>query len=211
MSVTLLDAALRGTVELAAAAMLVLAIAAMLARRAAVAIGLVTAQAACLAIALLAEAWLQAAWPLLAVAAFTLATKAVALPLGLRSIAPGLSDAPARNPIGSASAAVALAGLALVAMPHAAGPAMAVAFAVMLVGGSAVMRRDAGLARPVSARPVSVGPVIGVLVLENGLVLALGVAPGLPGVGLLALATAALPAAFLLLLVRRLLPAQANP
>lgn len=206
MSVTLLDAALRGTVELAAAAMLVLAIAAMLARRAAVAFGLVTAQAACLAIALLAEAWLQAAWPLLAVAAFTLATKAVALPLGLRSIAPGLSDAPARNPIGSASAAVALAGLALVAMPHAAGPAMAVAFAVMLVGGSAVMRRDAGL-----ARPVSVGPVIGVLVLENGLVLALGVAPGLPGVGLLALATAALPAAFLLLLVRRLLPAQANP
>ena len=206
MNGTLLDAALRGTVELAGAAMLVLAIAAMLARRAAVAVGLVTAQAACLAIALLAEAWLQAAWPLLAVATFTLATKAVALPLALRSIAPALSDAPARNPIGPASAAVALAGLALVAMPHAAGPAMAVAFAVMLVGGLAVVRRDAGL-----AAPVVIGPVIGVLVLENGLVLALGVAPGLPGVVLLALATAALPATFLLLLVRRLLPAQANP
>ena len=206
MNVTLLDAALRGTVELAGAAMLVLAIAAMLARRAAVAVGLVTAQAACLAIALLAEAWLQAAWPLLAVATFTLATKAVALPLALRNIAPALSDAPARNPIGPASAAVALAGLALVAMPHAAGPAMAVAFAVMLVGGLAVVRRDAGL-----AAPVVIGPVIGVLVLENGLVLALGVAPGLPGVVLLALATAALPATFLLLLVRRLLPAQANP
>ena len=103
MNVTLLDAALRGTVELAGAAMLVLAIAAMLARRAAVAVGLVTAQAACLAIALLAEAWLQAAWPLLAVATFTLATKAVALPLALRSIAPAPRPTPPGRRLGRAS------------------------------------------------------------------------------------------------------------
>lgn len=192
----LLDTALRGTVGLAGAAMLVLAIAALLARRPALAVALVAIQAACLAVSLLAEAWRQAAWPLVAIAVFTIAAKAVALPLGLRGITAALVEPPARDPIGPAAVAIALAALALVAMPQAAGPTMATAFAVMLVGGWALVRRNAGL----------VGPVVGVLVLENGLVLALAVAPGLPGVALLALATAALPAAFLLLLVRRLLP-----
>ena len=77
---------------------------------------------------------------------------------------------------------------------------MAVAVAVMLVGGLALMRRDAS----------AFGPVAGMLVIENGLVLALGVAPGLPGAAPLALATAALPAAAVLVLMRRLLPGPAR-
>ena len=85
-------------------------------------------------------------------------------------------------------------------MPPAVDPAIAVALAVMLVGGLALARRDGG----------AIGPVIGVLVLENGLVLALAVAPGLPGAALLAIATAAMPAAAVLVLMRRLLPGRAG-
>ena len=200
MSAALLDTALRGTVGLAGAAMLVLAVATLLARRAAVAVGLVATQAACLAVALLAEAWLQASWSLAAVAVFTIAAKAIAPPLGLRAVSHALAEAPARSLIGPAAAAVALAGLAVVAMPPTVDPAIAVALAVMLVGGLALARRDGG----------AIGPVIGVLVLENGLVLALAVAPGLPGAALLAIATAALPAAAVLVLMRRLLPERAG-
>ena len=200
MSAALLDTALRGTVGLAGAAMLVLAVATLLARRAAVAVGLVATQAACLAVALLAEAWLQASWSLAAVAVFTIAAKAIAPPLGLRAVSHALAEAPARSTIGPAAAAVALAGLAVVAMPPAVDPAIAVALAVMLVGGLALARRHGG----------AIGPVIGVLVLENGLVLALAVAPGLPGAALLAIATAAMPAAAVLVLMRRLLPGRAG-
>lgn len=193
MSGALFDTAARGIVGLAGAAMLVLAVATLLARRAAVSLALVVAQAACLAMALLAEAWLQVAWSLVAVAVFTLAAKAVALPLGLRAVVPVLADGPRRGVIGPASGAVALAGLAVVVMTPAADLGTAIALAVMLVGGFAAIRRDTGA-------------VIGVLVLENGLVLALGTAPGPAGVALLALATAALPTAALVVLMRRLLP-----
>ena len=200
MTGPLFDAMARGIVGPAAAATLLLAVAALLAPRPALAVRLVVAQAACLALVLLAQAGLQASWWLVAVAGFTVVAKAVALPLGVRALVPVMAETTGRLVSGPAAAAVALAGLAVVAMAPAAGSGAAIALAVMLVGGFALIRGDTG----------ALGPVIGVLVMENGLVLALATAPGLAGMALLALATAALPAAALLVLVQRLLPGRAG-
>jgi hypothetical protein len=92
---------------------------------------------------------------------------------------------------------LALAALAVVTLAPAAGSLFALAFAVAMVGGlGAVLRRDAQ----------GVQQAAGVMVLENGLVLALGTATGLAGAAPLALATAALPAAAVLVLLRRIVP-----
>ena len=174
---------------LAASAMLVLALLApLLARR--LALGVAAAQAACLALALLAEAWLRQSWPLAAIAAFTLVGKVVALPLALRPFGLATGAAPGR-PVVRAAAAVAVAGLAVAMVAPTAGVVAATGLAVMAIGMLAAV-----------APGPAIGAAIGILVLENGLVLALA---GMGGAPTLALATAALPAAALWLLVRPLL------
>jgi hydrogenase-4 membrane subunit HyfE len=196
MSAALVDMAAQGALPLAGAAMLVLALAVLVAGRVAPLAGLVAVQAACLALAALAQAWLQESWQLLAVAAGTLAAKSVALPRGLRALEPVLDEAPAGIPVGLALAGTGLAGLALAVMAPVVGPGLAAALAVMLAGWLATaLRRDRA------------GQAAGVLVLENGLVLALVSVPVFPGVAALALATLALPGAAALVLVRRLLAA----
>jgi len=199
MSAAWIEAGLRGVVEWAAAAMLLLALAALLARRAGLLVGLVAAQAVLLALILLAEAWLRADWPLAAVAGLTVAAKAVALPWGLRALAPALGDPPRRGPAVPAAGGVALAGVVMVLAAPPAGLVMALALAVVAVGGlAASWRRDPA------------GQTVGVLVLENGLVLAIATA-ALPGAAALALASGMVSAAVLLGLVRRVLPAAGAP
>ncbi len=195
MSAAGFDSIARGLAGLGGAAMLVLALAALLAWRPAMAVRVMVAQAACLAVVLAAQAWLQGSWWLLAVAGFTLSAKAIALPLGMRALVPAVADTSGRGVIGPAAMAVALAGLAVAATPAVLGLGAAIALAVMLVGGFAALRHAGPFA-----------PVIGVLVIENGLVLAIGSASGLGGMALLAVATAALPVAAVLVLVQRLLP-----
>ncbi len=178
---------------LGAAALLVLALAVPLVRRAASAGVLVAGQAACLVLVLLAQAWLQGSWQWLALAAATAAVKLVALPRGLRSLAPALGEGAAPAWLVVAGAALAVPVVALAA--PAAGLGMAAALAVVLLGALwAALRRDA------------TGQVAGVLTLENGLVLALAGLPVVPGAALLALATLALPAAVGVALLRRVLP-----
>ena len=178
---------------LGAAALLVLALAVPLVRRAASAGVLVAGQAACLVLVLLAQAWLQGSWQWLELAAATVAVKLVALPRGLRSLAPALGEGAAPAWLVMAGAALAVPVVALAA--PAAGLGMAAALAVVLLGALwAALRRDA------------TGQVAGVLTLENGLVLALAGLPLVPGAALLALATLALPAAVGLALLRRVLP-----
>jgi hydrogenase-4 component E len=164
-----------------------------LARRASAAGWLVAGQAGCLVLVLLAQAWLQGSGQLLAVAAGTVALKLVALPRGLRLLAPALGEGAAPAWLVPAGAALALPVVALAA-PEA-GLGMAAALAVVLLGALwAALRRDA------------VGQVAGVLTLENGLVLALAALPVFPGAALLALATLALPGAVAVALLRRVLP-----
>lgn len=178
---------------LGASALLVLALAVPLVRRAAAAGALVAGQAACLVLVLLAQAWLQGSGQWLALAAATVAVKLVALPRGLRSLAPALGDGTAPAWLVVAGAALAVPVVALAAPP--AGLGMAAALAVVLLGALwAALRRDA------------TGQVAGVLTLENGLVLALAGLPVMPGAALLALATLALPAAVGVALLRRVLP-----
>jgi hydrogenase-4 component E len=176
---------------LGAAALLVLALAVPLVRRATSAGVLVAGQAACLVLVLLAQAWLQGSWQWLALA--TVAVKLVALPRGLRILAPALGEGAAPAWLVVAGAALAVPVVALAA--PAAGLGMAAALAVVLLGALwAALRRDA------------TGQVAGVLTLENGLVLALAGLPVVPGAALLALATLALPAAVGVALLRRVLP-----
>lgn len=178
---------------LGAAALLVLALAVPLVRRAASAGLLVAGQAACLVLVLLAQAWLQGSLQWLALAAATVAVKLVALPRGLRSLAPALGEGAAPAWLVVAGAALAVPVVALAA--PAAGLGMAAALAVVLLGALwAALRRD------------PTGQVAGVLTLENGLVLALAGLPVVPGAVLLALATLALPAAVGVALLRRVLP-----
>jgi len=178
---------------LGAAALLVLALAVPLVRRAASAGVLVAGQAACLVLVLLEQAWLQGSWQWLALAAATVAVKLVALPRGLRILAPALGEGAAPVWLVVAGAALAVPVVALAA--PAAGLGMAAALAVVLLGALwAALRRDA------------TGQVAGVLTLENGLVLALAGLPVVPGAALLALATLALPAAVGVALLRRVLP-----
>ena len=178
---------------LGAAALLVLALAVPLVRRAASAGVLVAGQAACLVLVLLAQAWLQGSGQWLALAAATVAVKLVALPRGLRSLAPALGEGVAPAWLVVAGAALAVPVVALAA--PAAGLGMAAALAVVLLGALWVaLRRDA------------TGQVAGVLTLENGLVLALAGLPVVPGAALLVLATLALPAAVAVALLRRVLP-----
>lgn len=182
-----------GAALLGAAGLLLLALAVPLVRRAGAAGRLVAGQAAWLALVLLAQAWLQGSAALLAVALGTVALKLVALPRGLRLLAPALED-------GAAPGWQVVAGLVLV-LPVLAlatpltGLGMAAALAVVLLGALwAALRRDA------------TGQLAGMLTLENGLVLALAGLPGMPGVTLLALATLALPGAMAVALLRRVLP-----
>ncbi len=178
---------------LGAVALLLLALAVPLARRAGAAGRLVAGQGACLALVLLAQAWLQGSWQLLAVAAGTLAVKLVALPRGARMLAPALGEGAAPGWIVVAGVALAVPVLALAA--PVAGMGMAAALAVVLLGALlAALRRDA------------VGQLAGGLTLENGLVLALAALPVFPGAALLALATLALPGAMVVALLRRVLP-----
>lgn len=194
MSAALLEALAHAAASLGGAAVLMLALALPLARRPAQVAGLAAAQAVGLALVLLAQAWLWASWELLAVAVGTLALKAVALPRGARALAPAVGDASLAP--GFAVVAAVLAALVLALASPVMGAVPAMALAMVLAGAlAAALRRDA-LAR-----------IGGVMVLENGLVLAMAVVPGLPGVSLLALATLALPAAAVLALLRRVLPA----
>ncbi len=182
-----------GAALLGAAGLLLLALAVPLARRAGAAGGLLAGQGACLAAVLLAQAWLQGSWQLLAVAGGTVAVKLVALPRGARMLAPALGEAAVPGWIVVAGVALALPVVTLAA--PVAGMAMAAALAVVLLGALlAALRRDA------------VGQVAGVLTLENGLVLALAALPVFPGVALLALAALALPGAMVVALLRRVLP-----
>jgi len=182
-----------------------LAVAVLLAKRATMAVGLAAAHAGCLAAALLALAWLQGSVALLAVAAFSLAAKAIALPLGLRPFVPALDQLAATGRVaGRAMAAVALAGLAVaVAAPAvgnlAGGNLAGLALAVVAIGALAA-------ALPGGDSGPSLGPALGVLVLENGLVLALAVLAPASVAAPLVVATAMLPAAALWLLLRPLLP-----
>lgn len=182
-----------GATGLGAAGLLLLALAVPLARRASAAGWLVAGQAACLVLVLLAQAWLQGSWQLLAVAAGTVGLKLVALPRLLRLLAPALGEGAAPPWLVVAGMALALPVVALAA--PASGLGMAAALAVAGLGALwAALRRDA------------VGQVAGVLTLENGLVLALAALPVFPGAALLALATLALPGAVAVALLRRVLP-----
>ena len=199
MSTAWIDELARAAPPLAGAAMLVLALALLLARRVGPIGALVAAQAACLALAALAQAWLQASWQGVAVAALVLAIKAVALPRGLRALAPVLEESGPVKPVALAAAGVAVAGLALAVAAPVAGAVLATALAVILAGWLAMaLRRDAA------------GQVAGVLALENGLVLALVAVPVFPGMAAIALATLVLPAAALLPSVRRLVAVRAT-
>lgn len=184
-----------GAALLGATGLLLLALAVPLARRAAAAGRLVAGQAAWLALVLLAQAWQQGSVELLAVALGTVALKLVALPRGLRLLAPALAEGVAPGWQVVAGLALALPVLAL-ATPVA-GLGMAAALAVVLLGALwAALRRDA------------TGQLAGVLTLENGLVLALAGLPSASGVALLALATLALPGAMAVALLRRVLPGE---
>jgi len=197
MSAALLDEVARGALPLAGAGMLVLALAMLLTRRVGPIGTMVAAQAACLALAALAQAWLQGSWQGVAVAGLALAVKGVAVPRGLRMLAPVLPEGGSSLAVGLAASGVGLAGLALVVVAPVAGFGPALALAVVLAGWlAAALRRDAA------------GQVAGVLVLENGLVLALVSVPVFTGMPAVALATLALPAAALLPPVRRLLAAR---
>jgi hydrogenase-4 component E len=188
-----LAAGAAGAALLGAAGVLLLALAVPLVRRAPAAGRLVAGQAAFLALVLLAQAWLQGSWQLLAVAAGAVALKLVALPRLLRLMAPALTEGAAPGWLVVAGVALALPVVALAA--PGAGLGMASALAVVLLGALwAGMRRDA------------TGQLAGVLTLENGLVLALAGLPVVPGAALLALATLALPGAMALALLRRALP-----
>ncbi len=199
MSTAWIDELARAAPPLAGAAMLVLALALLLARRVGPIGALVAAQAACLALAALAQAWLQASWQGMAVAALALAIKAVALPRGLRALAPVLEESGPVKPVALAAAGVAVAALALAVAAPVAGAVLATALAVILAGWLAMaLRRDAA------------GQVAGVLALENGLVLALVAVPVFPGMAAIALATLVLPAAALLPSVRRLVAVRAT-
>jgi hydrogenase-4 membrane subunit HyfE len=199
MNGALADIVAQGAWALSAVAMLVLGLAALLAPRVATLTGLLAAQAASLAVASGAQAWLQGSWQFLAVAAFTLATKVVALPRGLRELAPVLPEGQGGIAPGLAVAAVTLAALVLAVAAPVAGAGLAMALAVVLSGWLAVaLRRDRA------------GQAAGMLGLENGLVLALVALPVFPGVAALVLATATLPAAALLLLARHLLASRRN-
>ena len=182
-----------GAALLGAAGLLLLALAGPLARRAGAAGGLLAGQGACLAAVLLAQAWLQGSWQLLAVAGGTVAVKLVALPRGARMLAPALGEAAVPGWIVLAGVALTVPVVALAA--PVAGMAMAAALAVVLLGALlAALRHDA------------VGQLAGVLTLENGLVLALAALPVFPGAALLALAALALPGAMVVALLRRVLP-----
>jgi len=197
-----LDAVARGAIPLAGAAMIVLAFALLLARRTAPLIAASAVQGALLALAVLAQAWLQASVDLLLAAALALAAQAVAVPMLLRHIAPLLPDAPPRAMVVPASAAVALAALAVALATGAApdGHVLAAPLALLLLGFLALaVRRD------------DLGRTGGVLVLGNALVLALAAAPGMPGSALVALATLALPAASAGMLARRTLAGGTAP
>ncbi len=199
MSAVWLDEAARAALPLAGAGMLVLALALLIARRVGPIGALVAAQAACLALAALAQAWLQGSWQGVAVAALALAVKAVALPRGLRALAPVLEEDGSGLSVGLAAAGVGVAGLALVVVAPVAGPGLAMASAVVLAGWlAAALRRDAA------------GQVAGVLMIENGLVLALVSVPVFPAMAAVALATLALPAAAMVLPIRRLMTARAT-
>jgi len=193
------DELARAALPLAGSGMLVLALALLVARRVGPIGALVAAQAMCLALAALAQAWLQANWQGVAVAALALAVKAIAVPRGLRALAPVLEEGGPAQPVALAAAGVAVAGLALAVLAPVAGATLATALAVVLAGWlAAALRRDPA------------GQVAGVLVIENGLVLALVAVPVFPGMAAVALATLALPAAMVWLLVRRLLAARAT-
>lgn len=199
MSPALADSVAQGAWALAGVAMLVLALAVLVAPRLAQLSALLVAQAACLAAGAGAQAWMQGSWQLLAVAGFTLAAKAVALPRGLRALAPVLGDAPGGLAPGLAAAGVALAGLVLAVGAPVAGAGAATGIAVVLCGWLAVaLRRDRA------------GQAAGMLGLENGLVLALVAVPAVPGAAVLVLASAMLPAAALLVLARHLLAARTD-
>lgn len=199
---SLLDSLARALPPLAGAAMLVLALAMPLARRVGLAALLAASQAACLALAALALAAgsappRHAGWELLAVALGTLALKTAVLPRAANALAPALAPAPS-GPGGPRPAAVALAAaaaalLALVLAAPAVGTMPALALSVVLAGAiCTALRRD------------PLGRIAGILVLENGLVLALAAAAA-PGLALLALATLALPGAMIAALLRRVL------
>lgn len=190
----LLESLMQGGALLGAAALLTMALAVPLARRAAPCVALVAGQAAALALVLLAQAALQASWQLAAMGVGTVAVKMVALPRVARAMAPALGEGVA--PAWLVVAAAGLGGSAVALAVPAAGMGVAVALAVVLVGVLvAAVRGDAA------------GRVAGVLTAENGLVLALAGVPVFPGMALLAVATLALPAAMGLALLRRVLPA----
>ena len=187
------DAAARGAMPLAASAMLVLALAVLLARRAGVAVALVAAQAGGLAVALVGAAWIQGRWGLAALALATLLGKAVVLPLAARAVVLLLGDG-TRLATVAAIGAVGLAGLVVAAVAPGLGMLTGLALAVVAVGGLAVaLRRDAA------------GAAAGVLVMENGVVLVLGTVPGLLAAPWWAVASFVVPAAVLAMLVRRTL------
>lgn len=178
---------------LAASGMVLCALALLLARRAGPAVMLAAAQAGCLAVVLLTLAWRQGDWALAGLAAATVAAKVVALPLGLRPFVPAVGLAPPVGP-GWLAAGVVLAGVAAAA----AGGLVALALATLGIGALTVM------ARP-DRSGAAWGQALGVLVLENGIVLLIGLA----GPAALALGTAALPAAALAVLLRPYLRARA--
>jgi len=191
-----LDAVAHGAIPLAGAAMIVLAFALLLARRTVPLIAASAVQGALLALAVLAQAWLQASVELLLVAALAFAAQAVAVPMLLRHIAPLLPDGPPRGMVAPAAAGVALVALAVVLATGAApdGHVLAVPLALLLLGCLVLAVRRDDLAR-----------TGGVLVLGNALVLALAAAPGMAGSALVALAALALSTASAGMLARRTL------
>lgn len=198
--VPVIDAGARGAFALATVALLLMAVAGLLARRAPQVLASGAAQGAVLAAAVLAQAWLQASTWLLAAATLVAAARAVAMPILLRQVP--LEGAVRLRRTGLAVAASAL--VALAAWLGASAPAegvgaaggigVVVPLALALVGCLGVaMRQD------------SQGRLSGVMALETAAILAASGVPGLPGVALLVLCSNALSAAAVMLLVRRAL------
>jgi hypothetical protein len=150
---------------------------------------------ALLALALLAEAWLQGSPGLLAAAGIVAGTKAVGVPMALRHVVPAevTRTLAVRAVAGVAAMALAIALTApgwRVTGPDP-GMALAAPLGLALLGLGAMMLRD-DLA----------GQTMGVVALEGGAVIGAAAVPGLPGVALLALGAAALSAACVAVLVR---------
>ena len=178
------------------------AFAALLLRR--VSLGNAAVFGALLALAVLAEAWLQGSPGLLVAAGVVAGTKAVGLPMALRHVAPAGATRPLAVRAVAGVAAVALA-IALTAPGWGVagadpGLALAAPLGMALLGLAAMMLRDD-----------PAGQAMGVVALEGGTVIAAAAVPGMPGVALLALAAAALSAACVAVLVRRSMPAGTAP